>query len=187
MKRRSNTKQPHDPYVLFLDEGVSGTVFVSLLTQARLTVQPYEKLLRKNSKTSDAKVIEAAAGANFVLVTKDQRMESDWTEDIITQKAKIILLTDDDGGPVNWMAALLVGHPAWTRVLLDHPAEPVTMRISKSGTVTKVAGEQELRRRRDQLLTSRIVREKRQGISERRRIVKKADLKTDRRDSGGSI
>jgi hypothetical protein len=141
--------------------------------QARIAVQPYEKLLRKNSKTPDAAVIEAASKANFVLVTKDQRMESDWTEDIIACKAKIILLTDDDGGPVNWMAALLVGQAAWTRVLLDHPAEPVTMRVSKSGAVTKVSGEQELRKRRDQLLTSRIIRDKRQGISARRRVVKK--------------
>ncbi len=38
MRRRSNTKQPHDPHVLYLDEDVSGKKFAGLLVDARLTV-----------------------------------------------------------------------------------------------------------------------------------------------------
>jgi len=154
--------------VLYLDEGVSGKAFASLLELGGLSVRPYESLLRKNTKTSDAKVIAAAARANFVLVTKDQRMESDWTEDVITNRAKIILLTDDNGGPIHWTAALLAGQAGWTRILLNYPTEPLTSRINRSGAVTKLAGEDALLTRRDQILTSIIVRHKRQGISARK-------------------
>lgn len=90
-------------------------------------------------------------------------MESVWTEEIITHKAKIILLTDDNGGPIHWAAALICSKGAWVRVLLDHPNEPVTIRLTRIGTIKKVAGDKELRERRDHLLTTRIVQAKRLG------------------------
>ena len=95
-------------------------------------------------------------------------MESDWTDDIIRHKAKVILLTDDEGGPANWMAALACGAASWTRALLDHPNEPLTMRLNRTGNITRIAGEQELRARRDQLLTGRIVRNKKSRGDESR-------------------
>jgi hypothetical protein len=146
-----------------LDEGVSGDAFASLLTQGRIPVQPFESLLRKNAKTPDAAVIERSAKANLVLVTTDKRMESDWTDDIILHRAKVLLLADEDGGPIHWAAALLCGQAAWTRVLLDHPRSPVTIRVDRAGHVRKVVGETDLRQRRDQLVTSRIARAKRHG------------------------
>jgi len=139
LKRRSNTKPPHDPYVLYLDEAVSGKKFVSLLKEAGLCPEPFEKLLRGKRKTPDSEVIEACSKAGYVLVTKDQRIESDWTDDILKHKARIILLTDDDGGPIHWMAALSCGFASWNRALLDHPGEPLTIRLNRSGHVTKIA------------------------------------------------
>jgi hypothetical protein len=98
LKRQLNTKKPHDPYALYLDEDVSGPSLASHLRAAGLVVHQYEKLLTKNRKIQDSRVIEVASEAGYVIVTKDTRMESDWTEDIIEHKAKVILLTDDCGG-----------------------------------------------------------------------------------------
>ncbi len=160
MKRRSNTKAPHDPHVLYLDEDVSGKVFASYLTEANLVVRQYETLLRKKSKTPDSTVIEQASKANWVLVTTDKRMESEWTDDIIACRAKVILLTDSQGGPINWAAALICGRTAWVRTLLDHPTEPLTMKVNSGGSVIKFAGAEELIKRRDRILTSAIIRSK---------------------------
>lgn len=133
MKRRSNTKPPHDPHVLYLDEDTSGDRFASLLRHAKLSVQLFESLLPKNKKTPDATVIERAARSNYVLVTTDKRMESDWIEDIILNKARVILLTDDDGGPIHWASALICSESRWSRVLLDHPGVPITIRVERAG------------------------------------------------------
>lgn len=163
MKRRSNTKPPHDPHILFLDEDTSGDTFVSLLKQARVSVQPYETLLPKNKKIPDATVIERCAKANYVLVTTDKRMESEWIEDIIQHKARVIRLTDDDGGPIHWAAALICSKSKWSRVLLDQPNTPVIIRVERSGIITRIVGEADLLKRRDQLLTASIVRGKKHG------------------------
>lgn len=172
MKRRSNTKKPHEPHELFLDEGVSGKKFQSLLKEARLTVHLFESLLHKKKKVPDSRVIEVTAKAGYVLVTTDKRMEAVWTDDIISHKAKVILLTDEDGGPIHWASALIVGQSAWERVLLDHLSEPVTIKLNKFGSVTKIAGEAELRKRRDALLTVRITQAKRAGKSVKAGIIK---------------
>lgn len=171
MKRRSDTKKPthkpHDPHPLFLDEDISGKAFASFLTQARILVHQYEKLLPRNKKIPDARVIKEAAKAGFVLITTDRRMESDWTEDIITNKAKVMLLTDNDGGPIHWAAALIAGEATWRRALLDNLGVPLVLRINRAGTITKLIGEVELRERRDHLLTAKIVRAKKLGDSVR--------------------
>jgi hypothetical protein len=149
--------------VLYLDEDTSGNKFVSRLREARIPVQPFESLLRKNKKTPDSSVIERAAGAGYVLVTTDKRMESDWIDDIIRCRAKIILLTDDHGGPIHWTAALVCSQARWRRVLLDHPSDPVTIRIDAAGNIVKVAGSARLLERREHLLTASIARSKRHG------------------------
>jgi len=166
LKRRSNTNKPHDPHALYLDEDVSGKAFASLLRQARISVHEYERLLPRNSKIPDARVIEVASQAGFVLITTDKRMESDWTEEIIIHQAKVMLLTDDAGGPIHWAAALISGESSWRRVLLDNLTEPVVVRINRAGTITKLTGKDDLRQRRDRLLTSRIVRAKKLGTIE---------------------
>ena len=38
--------------------------------------------------------------ARYVIITTDKRMESVWTEDMIAHRAQVILLTDDEGGPI---------------------------------------------------------------------------------------
>ena len=163
MKRRSSTNRPHDPHALYLDEDVSGKAFASLLEQARILVHQYESLLPRNKKIPDARVIEVSAGAGYVLVTTDRRMESEWIEDIIRYSAKVVLLTDQDGGPIHWAAALVAGEQGWRRALLDNPAGPLVIRINKAGQITKLTGEADLRSRRDHLLTVRIVRAKKLG------------------------
>lgn len=161
MKRRSTTKPPHDPHELFLDEGISGPALASLLRQGRIVVHEFEKLLKKNKKIPDNAVIEATAGANYVLVTKDKRMETDWTEEIIAHKSRIILLTDEEGGPIHWAAALICGQVTWERALLDHPHKPMIVRINRAGQLINIAGEVDLRDRRDHVLTARVSRQRR--------------------------
>lgn len=172
MKRRSNTKLPHDPHILYLDEDVSGPKFESLLIQARISVQNYETLLQRKKKIPDDHVIAVAAKANLVLVTTDKKMETEWIEDIIANQAKVILLTDDSGGPIHWASALICGEAAWVRVLLNYPRGPLTIRINRSGSVTKITGESELRKRGTDLLQAKIVRAKRSGMALQRRAVK---------------
>jgi hypothetical protein len=136
-------------------------------------VKNYESLLRKNKKVPDGRVILTSAKANFVLVTTDKRMEAEWVEDIIMNRAKVLLLTDECGGPIHWASALICGQSAWTRVLLDHHGEPLTMRVNRNGSVTKVTGEKELRERSDALFQSNVVRAKRSGETLPRRVMKK--------------
>lgn len=172
LKRQSSTKLPHDPYVLFLDEGISGDAFASRLRDARLPVCKYEVLLERNAKVPDDKVIEASAKAGYVLVTKDERMETDWVDEIITYKAKVILLTDCDGGPVDWASSLICSQREWTRVLLDHLSAPVTIRLNKNGRMTKLTGESELIARRDRLITKRVARAKKKGSNHQSKVLK---------------
>jgi predicted nuclease of predicted toxin-antitoxin system len=148
---------------LFLDEGISGPALASLLRKAGLPVHEFQKLLPKNKKIPDSRVIQAAANARYVIVSKDLRMESDWTDDIIKHKAKIIVLSDEEGGPMHWASAIVCGQPTWERVLLNHPAEPVIIKINRTGTVQKIAGQRDLTERRDDLLTRKIVQAKRAG------------------------
>jgi len=163
LKRRSNTKKPHDPFVLYLDEDVSGRTFASLLSRARIEVCEYDSLLKKNTKTPDSKVIEVCSAASFILVTTDKRMESDWTDDIVRHKARIILLNFDEGGPLQWASALICKQSAWERVLLDHLAGPLVVKINRSGSVTKVVGSDELVKRRERILTGQVIRNKKRG------------------------
>ena len=128
-----------------------------------------DSVVRNSNRCSE--VIEAASKAGYVLITTDKRMEAVWTDDIIFHKAKIILLTDEDGGPIHWASAIIVGQSAWERVLLDHLKEPVTIKLNKFGSVTKIAGEEDLRKRRDVLLTVRITQAKRAGKSVKAGII----------------
>lgn len=74
-----------------------------------------------------------------------------------------MLLTDDRGGPIHWAAALIAGEASWRRVFLDNPFAPTVVRINRTGTMTKITTEAELRGRRQQLTTARIVRSKKLG------------------------
>ena len=49
--------------------------------------------------------------------------------------------------------------------------EPVTIKLNKFGSVTKIAGEEDLRKRRDVLLTVRITQAKRAGKSVKAGII----------------
>ena len=100
-------------------------------------------------------------------------METDWIEDIIANKVKVIRLTDENGGPIHWAAALIAGESAWRRTLLDNPDGPLIIRINRSGAITKSYGEQALRQRRDQLLTSTISRRKRHAVNPNPEALKK--------------
>jgi hypothetical protein len=98
-----------------------------------------------------------------VIVSRDLSMESDWTEEIIRHRAKVIMLTDQEGGPMHWASAIVCGQVAWERVLLNHPNEPVIIKINRSGAVQNIAGEKELIERRDHLLTVKITQAKKSG------------------------
>ncbi len=88
MKRRSNTKQPHDPHELYLDEDISGPKLASLLKQGQLIVHQYETRLRRHKKTPDEDVIRVCSESNYVPVTTDKCMESDWIDDMVKHKAR---------------------------------------------------------------------------------------------------
>jgi hypothetical protein len=145
----------------------------SRLLEANISVRQYETLLARNKKIPDASVIARASEANYVLVTKDKRMETEWIDEIIRCNAKIILLTDDEGGPIHWASALICSRTRWTRALLDNHNKPVAIRIDGSGMITKVVGQQELMDRRECLLTARMARSKRHGVKMERQLVDK--------------
>jgi hypothetical protein len=128
-----------------------------------MTVHQYEKLLPRNKKIPDAIVIKATSEARFVLITGDKRMESVWTEDIVAHSAKVILLTDEHGGPIHWASALIAGEDSWRRALLDHLKDPIVIKINRKGTIIKFVGPEELRIHCDHLMTARIVRAKKLG------------------------
>jgi len=171
LKRRSNTKRSHDPHELYLDEGVSGPKFAELLSEARLTVHSFQSLLPRNKKVSDARVIAAASEMGYVIVTTDKRMESAWTDEMIVSRARVILLTADDGGPIDWLSALVVSKNAWQRALLDHPGEPLVIKIARSGKVESIVGADDLKKRRNQLLTVRITKAKQAGRQVRKGVL----------------
>ncbi len=104
-------------------------------------------------------------------------METDWIEDIVANKAKVIRLTDEKGGPIHWASALIAGESSWRRILLDNPDGPLIIRINSAGVITKCYGEQALRQRRDQLLNSTISRRKRHGVDPNPEALKKPALK----------
>jgi predicted nuclease of predicted toxin-antitoxin system len=146
---------------LYLDEGISGTTLASLLRKAKLVVFEYEELLERNKKIPDATVLKRAVEAGYVLVSKDGNMESDELEYIIEHRARVIFLDDQEGGPVSWAAALICAESAYERVLLSNPSGPLTIHVSRIGTIRAVTGEEELRRRCDRIQTAHITRRKR--------------------------
>ena len=75
------------------------------------------------------------------------------------------MLLDDQSGPVHWASAIICGQAAWERALLNHQNEPLIIKINRAGTIQKIAGNDDLIARRDQLLTLKIVRAKRSGQS----------------------
>jgi hypothetical protein len=94
-------------------------------------------------------------------------MEAEWIDEIIAHKAQVIRLTDDEGGPIHWAAALISGETSWRRALLDNLSTPLVIRINRAGAIIKITGEVALRERRDQLMTARIVRDKKSGTIKR--------------------
>ena len=98
-------------------------------------------------------------------MTKDERIERDWVDVIIKHRARVILLTDSQGGITELAAALICARDACERTLLDNPMGPLIIRVNKTGTISKIRGETELRSRRDKLLTTNIVRAKRLGVA----------------------
>jgi hypothetical protein len=134
-----------------------------MLRKARICVFQYEALLKKNQKIPDGEVLKRASESGFVLVTKDMSMEwDDGLDDIIAHRARVIFITDQQGGPTHWAAALICSARAWNKVLLDNPLGPLTISINCDGAIKKVTGEEELRQRRNKLLTAKLSRGKRQ-------------------------
>ena len=85
----------------------------------------YEVLLEKNKKIPDGQVLERACESGFVLVTTDVTMEWDTgLDDIISNRARVIFITDQQGGPVHWASALICSQKHWERVLLNNPMGP---------------------------------------------------------------
>jgi len=122
----------------------------------------YEALLEKNKKIPDGKVLARACESGFVLVSKDITMEWDsGLEDIISNRARVIFITDQEGGPVHWAAALICSEIHWHKILLDNPMGPLTISVDREGKVKKVTGKSELLLRRDRLLTSKMARRRR--------------------------
>jgi hypothetical protein len=163
LKRRSNTKQPHEPHSLYLDEGISGDTLASILRKGGLRVFVYETLLEKNRKISDASVIARACQSGFILVTKDESLEGDWIEEIISHKARALVLTDGHGNVIHWASALIASESVWERALLNHPIGPLIIRINRRG-VGKVEEEADLLALCQRAKTARIVRAKRSTV-----------------------
>jgi hypothetical protein len=120
----------------------------------------YETLFEKNRKIPDGQIIERSCQSGFILVTKDESMESEWIEDIIAHKARVILLTDGYGNVMNWAASLIASEKVWHRALLDHPFGPLVIRINREG-VQRIDYAESLSKLCQRRKTARIVRSKR--------------------------
>ncbi len=181
MKRRSNTKKPHDPHSFYLDEGLSSPDIAKLMKDAGMSVFQYELLFARNQKIPDDVVIEKAHTSRLILTTKDEAMEREWIGTVIATKARMVLLTDGTGGITNLAAALICAHPAIERILLDTPDGPLIIKVNRSGDVTKIRGEVELQERWKHLFQAAMVRSKRHGTPAPRPIKAKKQSK-DRSD-----
>jgi hypothetical protein len=146
-----------------LDEGVSGKRLPSLLEEAKLPFHIFESLFPKNKRVPDPLVIEAASAARYIIVSTDKRMETVWMDDLIRHKAKVILLIDQDSGPIHWAVALIAGQSAWERALLDHPNDALIIKLSRSGKVKDIVSEEELKQRLDDIMTVKITQAKQAG------------------------
>jgi hypothetical protein len=144
-----------------LDEGISGNALASLLKKARLVVFEYEQLLEKNKKIPDEVVLMRVVEAGYILVSKDGNMESDELEYMIANRARVIFLDDQEGGPISWAAALICAETAYERCLLSNPVGPLAIHVCRNGTIRAVVGEEELRKRYNRILTGTISRKKR--------------------------
>ena len=88
-------------------------------------------------------------------------MDSDELDQIIEHRARVIFLEDQYGGPTSWAAALICSHIAYERELLNYPKGPLTIYITCEGKVRETLGEEELRRKLQNITTKKIIRVKR--------------------------
>jgi hypothetical protein len=146
-----------------LDEGISGNALASLLRKGGLRVFVYETLLEKNKKIPDGTVIERACQSGFILVAKDEALESEWIEEIITHKARVLVLTDGQGNVVHWAAALISSAKVWERALLNHLIGPLIIKINRQG-VSGIEDEGQLTKLCQRLKTAKIMRAKRSVV-----------------------
>jgi len=100
-------------------------------------------------------------------------MEREWIGSVISAKARMILLTDGEGGIVHLAAALICAHDVIERLLLDNPTGPLIIKVNSHGDVTKIRGDAELRKRWDQLFQASVIRAKRSGNPVPRRAPEK--------------
>jgi hypothetical protein len=151
-----------DSLTLCLDEDISGEKLLRLLRDAGIQVFLYESLgLERGKKIPDDTVIARARELGYVLLTADQSIEKESIDFICRYEARIIILTDTEGGLPNWAAAVICSHDACTRIFLNQPSGPVIIKVNRSGAITKFRGEEEIKKRRDQILTASIARAKR--------------------------
>lgn len=81
--------------------------------------------------------IRAVSEKNWVILTADKRVEKDHLESIINAFGRLVLLTDNSSGWVQWTGALIAAHDKLIeRIQADAP--PIIIRLSKSGAITKV-------------------------------------------------
>ncbi len=71
------------------------------------------------------------------------------------------MLTDKDGGVLEFAAALIAAKIKIERALLDSLHEAVVIRINRDASITRICGADELRRKYEKFLSGRIARVKR--------------------------
>jgi hypothetical protein len=163
LKPRSSSKkskQPHDPFQFVLDEGLSGDRLHKLLLSGRFIAFQYEHLgLKKNDRTPDEMVLEACSRGH-VLISKDKRMHRDEIESIIRHNGKLIVLTDSEGGVMEFASALVAAKSKIERALLNSLHDPIVIRLNHDASINNIRGADELRQRYQQFVTGRIRRVK---------------------------
>ncbi len=90
-------------------------------------------------------------------------MEVDWIEDIVANKARVLVLTDQYGNATHWASSLIASAAKWERALLDHPIGPLIIRINRAG-VGRIDGRDALLKLLEKMKTIKIVRAKRHTV-----------------------
>jgi hypothetical protein len=140
---------------------LSGPHLAELLTKSLIPVREFEFLLQKHQKTPDSEVLEKASAAGLILLTKDESMESDFIEEIVRFRARVLALQMPAGNVYRMHAAVTASSHKWERILLSNPVGPLVIRIREDGSIGLVRKEAELREILDRVLTARKASQKR--------------------------
>ena len=113
---------------------------------------------------ADEDWIPAVSSKGWVILTADTRIEREHLESVIQNRCRVVLLTDNTSGAVQWTAAVIRALEQISDYLRNCH-RPSIVRVSKLGDITRLRGPVELQSRLDKFKRHRIIRGKRHPAS----------------------